>query len=165
MAEEKKHTRMGRFGFLQLLVIVQCTGLFAQSLPYGLYNLKDDLAVQGYDVVSYHTQNAPVKGKSEYKAQINGATYLFVCQENLDKFLKNPAAYEPEYGGWCAYAIGLDGSKVKIDPKTYKIIDGKLYLFYNTFPVNTLKKWNRNEAELMQKADEYWSQLVREFKE
>ena len=44
--------------------------------------------------------------------------------------------------------------------KTYKILDGKLYLFYNQYGVNTLKKWNKEETNLKQAADKYWSELV-----
>jgi hypothetical protein len=29
--------------------------------------------------------------------------------------------------------MGDSGDKVAIDPNTFKIIDGKLYLFYNAF--------------------------------
>lgn len=145
---------------MSVYILVQCVGVFAQDLSKELYNLEHDLAVQGYDVVSYYSYKKPIKGNPEYMAEINGVTYLFASQENLERFKKNPASYEPEYGGWCAYAIGLDGSKVKIDPKTYKIIDGKLYLFYNFYLTNTLKKWNRNESELMRKADEHWLKLV-----
>lgn len=30
----------------------------------------------------------------------------------------------------------------------HKIVNGKLYLFYNAFFNNTLKSWNKNEAAL-----------------
>ena len=69
---------------------------------------------------------------------------------------KNPAKYEPQYGGWCAYAMGAKGEKVSVDPKTYKIVDGKLYLFYNRLFNNTLEDWNENEAKLKNKADANW---------
>jgi len=50
-------------------------------------------------------------------------------------FKANPEKYEPAYGGWCAYAMGENGEKVKIDPETYKIIEGKLFLFYNFWAI------------------------------
>ncbi len=69
--------------------------------------------------------------------------------------------YEPQYGGWCAYAMGNSGEKVEVDPETYKIVDGKLYLFYNKYFTNTLKSWNKDEAKLKSKADESWKNFYK----
>ena len=44
--------------------------------------------------------------------------------------------------------MGTKGAKVSVDPETFKIIDGKLYLFYNSFFNNTLKDWNKDEANM-----------------
>ncbi|GAC1438689.1 MAG: hypothetical protein NVSMB63_02730 [Sediminibacterium sp.] len=85
-----------------------------------------------------------------------GVTYYFSSPENKAAFLKAPARFEPEYGGWCAYAMGAKGEKVSIDPGTFKIIDNKLYLFYNRFFNNTLKDWNKEETNLKPKADASW---------
>ena len=78
-----------------------------------------------------------------------------------EEFKKNPAQYEPQYGGWCAYAMGDSGEKVSIDPETFKVLDGKLYLFYNKFFNNTLKSWNKDEAKLKKSADANWSKTFR----
>jgi len=45
------------------------------------------------------------------------------------------------------------GKKVEVDPETFKIVDGKLYLFYNSLFNNTLPKWNKAEMDLKIKAD------------
>ena len=79
--------------------------------------------------------------------------------KNKEEFKKNPAAYEPQYGGWCAYAMGKDGDKVSIDPETFKIVNGKLYLFYNRAFNNTLKSWNKDEPTLKTKADANWQKI------
>lgn len=63
----------------------------------------------------------------------------------------------PQYGGWCAYAMGETGDKVKIDPETFRITDGKLYLFYNFRGNNTLIPWKQNELPLMEKANKNWN--------
>jgi hypothetical protein len=78
----------------------------------------------------------------------------------LLKFKANPEKYKPAYGGWCAYAMGENGEKVKVDPETYKIVDGKLYLFYNFWTTNTLDDWNKNEKKLKEAADRNWSKIV-----
>jgi YHS domain-containing protein len=121
------------------------------------FNLDNGVALHGYDPVAYFKTGKPAKGKKEIGGVIHeGATYYFSNAENKETFKKNAAAYEPQYGGWCAYAMGSDGSKVDIDPETFKILNGKLYVFYNKFFNNTLKSWNKDEANLNKKADANW---------
>ena len=66
----------------------------------------------------------------------------------------------PEYGGYCAYAVGLKSEKVDINPETFEIRDGKLYLFYDSWGINTLTMWNEKGAqELKEKADKNWEKI------
>lgn len=124
------------------------------------FNLsKSHLAIQGYDPVAYFTENKAIKGNSGLAAVHNGVTYYFSSQQNKSAFLASPAKYEPQYGGWCAYAMGASGEKVDIDPGTFKLLNGKLYLFYNKFFNNTLKSWNKDEKNLNAKADANWQKL------
>ncbi len=123
------------------------------------YNIRKDIALEGYDPVSYFDQK-PVEGKSNLKFTYKGITYLFANPSNLTKFKAAPDKYEPAYGGWCAYAMGETGEKVKVDPETYKIIDGKLYLFYNFWGNNTLTDWNKNEKPLKSKGDQNWKKFI-----
>jgi len=55
--------------------------------------------------------------------------------------------------------MGSSNEKVEIDPGTFKIQNGKLYLFYHTWVNNTLSKWNDNEANLKAKADKNWTAI------
>lgn len=126
-------------------------------------NLKDGLAIDGYDPVSYH-QEGPVRGGRDFSLDYGGATYRFVSRRNLELFQSDPERYLPEYGGYCAYAM-LEGDKVKIDPESYKLIDGKLYLFYDGLFGDTLKRWNKlalkqPEADLVNTADRYWQETI-----
>ena len=123
------------------------------------YNLEKKVAIQGYDSVAYFVQKKAVKGKSTLASTHDGVVYYFSSQTNKDLFLKNPSSYEPQYGGWCAFAMGDYGEKVEINPETFKIIDGKLYLFYNAFFNNTLKSWNKDETNLKKKADTNWKKI------
>jgi YHS domain-containing protein len=122
------------------------------------YNLDTKVALQGYDPVAYF-KGKPAKGAKEISATFDGALYHFASIANRDSFLKKPMSYEPQYGGWCAYAMGSSGDKVDIDPETFKIIDGKLYLFYNAYFNNTLKSWNKDEMNLKKKADANWKKI------
>jgi YHS domain-containing protein len=123
------------------------------------FNSEDGIAIKGYDPVAYFTQNKAVKGKKEMSVLHQGIIYYFSSAANKETFKANPFKYEPEYGGWCAYAMGNSGEKVSVDPETFKIVNGKLYLFYNRFFTNTLKDWNKNEATLKKNADANWPKL------
>ena len=125
------------------------------------FNLEKKIAIQGYDPVAYFKQGKAVKGKSELTATYEGVTYNFSMPANKEYFLKNPSKYEPQFGGWCAYAMGDSGEKVEINPQTFKIIDEKLYLFYNAYFSNTLKSWNKDQANLKSKADSNWKKTIK----
>jgi YHS domain-containing protein len=147
-----------------IFFVMMVTGLFSltvagqdQSLiRKKQFNLEDNIAISGYDPVAYFKTNRAVKGKKEHAVNHQGVIYYFSTAENKEEFKKNASRYEPEYGGWCAYAMGAKCEKVSIDPATFKIVDGKLYLFYNRFFNNTLKTWNKEEATLKMKADANW---------
>jgi YHS domain-containing protein len=123
------------------------------------FNLENKIAIQGYDPVAYFKQSKAVKGKKELTAVYQGVEYHFSSAVNKDAFVKNPASFEPQFGGWCAYAMGDSGDKVEVNPETFKILDGKLYLFYNAYFTNTLKSWNKDESNLKKKAEVNWKKI------
>jgi YHS domain-containing protein len=142
-----------------LVAFISVTGL-AQNSRATHFNLEKKVAIQGYDPVAYFTQKKAVKGKAAIAATYEGVTYNFSSQANKEVFAKNPSGYEPQYGGWCAFAMGDYGEKVEVNPETFKVLDGKLYLFYNAFFNNTLKSWNKDEINLKKKADANWKKLL-----
>ncbi len=149
---------------ISLLVALLMLGIASaqQNLNYRTkqFNLDKGVALSGYDPVSYFLKN-PKEGSKTYVFTQDGVKYYFANAANLETFKKNPAAYEPQYGGWCAYAMGAKGEKVEVDPETYKIVEGKLYLFYNRLFNNTLTDWNKDESNLKKKADANWMKLVK----
>jgi YHS domain-containing protein len=151
-------------GFVILVVgLLMNLAVYAQNPAQRTkeFNLeKNNIAIQGYDPVSYFTKSKAIKGKKELAVSAEGVTYYFSTEENKELFRKNFHAYEPQYGGWCAYAMGTTGDKVEIDPGTFKIIDNKLYLFYNAFFNNTLKSWNKDEKNLKAKANNNWNKRI-----
>jgi len=128
----------------------------AQSIDY---NTKKGYAINGYDVVAYFDAN-PQLGNEDFLATYDGVKYKFINQKNLDKFNANPFAYLPQYGGYCAYAVAVASKKVNVNPETYEIRDGKLYLFYNLRKNNTLKSWiNESPNVLIPQANKNWSKI------
>lgn len=148
---------------LLLLLAFTTATTFAQNATKRAaeYNLEQKVAIQGYDPVAYFKQNKAVKGKAALMLTYEGIIYQFSSQANKDSFTKSPSSYEPQYGGWCAYAMGSAGEKVEINAETFKIIDGKLYLFYNAYFNNTLKSWNKEEQSLKTKADANWKKIIK----
>ena len=146
---------------LVLSFVLVSSSLFAQTEASRKknFNTKQSLGIQGYDPVSYF-DSKPREGKELLKYTFKGITYQFASEANLNKFKATPEKYEPAYGGWCAYAMGATGEKVKIDPETYKITDGRLFLFYNFWTNNTLKDWNKDEKALKEKADKAWTNTI-----
>ena len=146
---------------LIFLLLVSTHFLLAQDVEVRKrnFNIKKNSAIEGFDPVSYF-DNKPTEGESKWSFVYKGVPYQFSNASNLAKFKASPEKYEPAYGGWCAYAMGETGEKVKIDPETFKIIDGKLYLFYNFWGNNTLADWNKMEKSLKAKGDQNWKKFL-----
>ncbi|MDI9319252.1 MAG: YHS domain-containing (seleno)protein [Phycisphaerales bacterium] len=139
------------FNLLFIVVTIAQTAIRTKQ-----FNAEKGLAIQGYDPVAYFLQNKAIKGEKQFAVNAEGITYYFSSEANKNLFLKDYRKYEPQYGGWCAYAMGATGEKVEVDPKTFKIKDSKLYLFYHSWTNNTLPKWNTDEQSLKTKADKNW---------
>lgn len=124
------------------------------------FNLEDGIAIEGYDPVSYFNSGKAEEGSSSFAHTYLGVTYYFKSEKNKQLFIQAPQKYEPQFGGWCAFAMGKDGSKVEVDPETFKIINGKLYLFYNAYFNNTLEDWNKNEGYYKPRAETNWNKII-----
>lgn len=141
---------------LTITFLVFGYSISAQNIDF---NTKKGVVAEGFDVVSYFSNNAE-KGSDSYMSTYKGGQFKFVSQNHLDAFNKNPDRYIPQYGGYCAYAIAAKNEKVSIDPKTYEIRDGKLYLFYNSWGINTLKSWLDESPDVLKlKADKNWKHI------
>lgn len=140
-----------------LFVFISLVATSQKEFSTKHFLLEKGIALSGYDPVSYFLKSKPQKGIIVYNYE--GITYKFVSNENLMLFKNSPQKYVPAYGGWCAYAMGLNGEKVKVDPENFKIVDGKINLFYRTAFSNTLNDWSKNEAKLKRQADINWSNL------
>jgi len=148
--------------FLLALPLLFSAVVFSQHAAQRLkdYNVEENgLAISGYDPVAYFTLDKAIQGKKEFAVSFDGLLYYFSSKENKELFKESPAKYEPQYGGWCAYAMGSTGEKVEVDPQTFKIKDGKLFLFYNKYFNNTLKTWNKNETALYNQANINWKKI------
>ena len=124
---------------------------------------KDKVAIGGYDVVAYLTNNMAAKGKKEFTQEFKGVKYRFASATNRRLFKTSPEKYLPQIDGYCAYGVAEEGKKFPVNPETFKVIDGKLYLFFNGdfngAPFNTLTEWNKDEARLLAQLPSKWMEL------
>ncbi|MGJ8622463.1 MAG: YHS domain-containing (seleno)protein [Yoonia sp.] len=110
------------------------------------------IAVDGSDVVAYFDGNGPVMGDPAFAADYMGATWHFASAANRDAFAADPAAYAPQYGGYCAYAVS-QGYTASTAPEAWSIVDNKLYLNYST---GVRRRWERDIAGHIAAADANW---------
>lgn len=87
-----------------------------------------NLMLRGNDPVAYFATGGPVPGRGDIKTEHRGLTYRFANDENRRQFITNPEHYVPQFGGFCAQAMAY-AVPAPADTGSFKIIDGKLYLF------------------------------------
>ncbi|MEM1355532.1 MAG: YHS domain-containing (seleno)protein [Planctomycetota bacterium] len=128
------------------------------------FNTDRGLALKGYDPVSYFYGGAR-RGNSRYQASHRGITYYFVDERNKQRFLDRPEAFEPAYGGWCAWAM-RDGDKTDIDPNNYLLINDRLYVFYKGIWGDTKAQWEKKARreghdDMIRRANNQWNWILR----
>lgn len=116
---------------------------------------KRGAAIRGYDPVAYFTTGAPTPGDRAITHEWNGATWRFASEENRELFVKDPLAYAPQFGGWCAYAMSL-GRYASTDPKAWTIVDGRLYLNYS---LSVRETWLADRDANITSAEGHWARL------
>lgn len=115
---------------------------------------RDNVAAEGYDVVTFFS-GKPQLGKMEFSAQYKGADWYFFNQANRDLFLTNPELFAPQYGGYCAWAVGK-GKLAPGNPDNWHVEDGRLFFNYNA---RIKRRWQKKQAKHIQKADQHWPNL------
>lgn len=116
------------------------------------------LMLAGNDPVAYFTEKRPVKGSPAIKASRDGVTYRFASEANRDRFLRDPARYEPAYAGFCAsgapYAL-----KSAIGADVFYIYEDRLYLYGGE---RTKKNWIMDAAQNVKLGDDYWERETKD---
>ena len=114
------------------------------------------LGIKGYDPVAYFTDAKAIQGSPSVTSTADGVTYYFATPGHKATFEANPAKYEPQFGGYCAYGLSR-GSLVDIDPAAFQIVNGRLLLQYSR---GVMENFNKDAAVNLGKADQNWPLLV-----
>jgi len=104
-----------------------------------------------------NTPSTP-SGWRSIPAKSPGAKYGFRSAKNKAAFDAEPAKYEPQFGGYCAFGVSK-GKHVEINPEAFQIVGGKLLLQYsevgrddfNKDAAGNLKKGEDNRPKLVEK--------------
>jgi hypothetical protein len=116
----------------------------------------DNLALRGYDAVAYFAEGRAVRGLPQFETVWNGARWRFASTAHRDRFAASPAAYAPQFGGYCAWAVGhnytADG-----DPEAWKIVDGKLFLNYSK---RVQRMWEQHIPEYIRQGNANWPSVL-----
>lgn len=148
---------------IALAVLVSGSALADNTVNTGYFG---GVAIKGYDTVAYFTQSKAVKGSPEFQSEFLGETWQFASAKHRDLFAADPVAYAPQYGGFCAgqlaYADVSTGVTTNIDPEAWRIIDSKLYLFYDK---GYAAVFEEKAVELVDKADKNWPVVAHRLSE
>jgi YHS domain-containing protein len=145
-------------GALVLAAAVTMVTADASTKPLKrLINVDDTgLALRGYDPVSYFADGKAVMGKPDIVSSYNGGRYQFVSVEHKATFEAMPAKYEPQFGGYCGYAVA-NNDLAPIDPDAFTIINDRLVLQKAKW---VLRLWNVAPQKHLNNADKNWPGLV-----
>lgn len=142
-----------RLSLLALLTLPVAAAAPAASNPAPEISVEaDHLALRGYDVTAYFLQGKPVRGSKAHQLEHKGATWRFASADALAKFKADPAAFEPQFGGYCAWAVS-QGYIAPGDPEQWKIVDGKLYLNFNA---RAKELWEADQADAINRGHANW---------
>lgn len=143
-----------------LLAVTLFMAVSAAAATKSLVNVdKNGVGLQGYDPVAYFTQNRPVPGSPQFQSSYNGVKYYFVSAQDKNMFDANPSKYEPQFGGYCAYAAS-QGHTAPIQVGAFQIVDGRLLLQYSE---SVRDKFNQDSQGNLKKADANWPGLVDKY--
>lgn len=132
-------------------------GLFLATPALGRSFAERGVALRGTDVVSYFTEGRVVRGRAEHSAEWDGVRWLFANAANRERFVADPTAHAPAYGGFCAWAVS-QGYTAPTDPAAWRIVEGRLFLNYDQ---NIQRRWERDIPRFIALGDANWPRLSR----
>lgn len=140
--------------FLTLVAFLAFSGIASAKT---LVNVdRHGVGLKGYDPVAYFTDSKAVKGSPQFQSSLNGVTYQFASADHKTAFDANPSKYEPQFGGFCAWAVS-QGYTASIDPNAFQIVNGRLLLQYS---LSVRKNFSKDSQGNLKKADTNWPGIV-----
>ena len=113
------------------------------------------VALRGTNVVAYFTEARVVRGSTAHAAEWDGARWLFSSAAHQARFVADPGAYAPAYGGFCAWALS-QGYTAPTDPVAWRMVEGRLFLNYDRA---IQRRWERDIPGFIALGDANWPRL------
>ena len=145
------------------LAVAQTRSYSDGALAHRHNLMGESVGLVGYDPVSYFAEGGgkPEKGLISISMEHDGVTYRFASVDHRALFEKSPAKYLPAYGGWCAWAVAELGKRVDVDPESFEIRTGRLYLFFRDKKLDTRALWRERPDEMISKSEKNWLELAK----
>jgi YHS domain-containing protein len=145
------------------LALGGCAAMNAQNPPGALKPVnavvvgeQARVMLAGADVVAYFTLGKYTPGTPQFQSTYEGVVFHFSSAAHKQAFDAAPTTYLPQYGGYCAngvvYGIPWGG-----DADTWKMVDGKLYIFGGQ---GSKDAFLLDEKANLALAERYWQQEV-----
>jgi hypothetical protein len=140
---------------LKIALILFFVFTFSTSSADTLQYSTENGAIDGYDPVSYFTNNQAERGSADITTQWNNAVWHFTSDAHRELFIANPEKYAPQYGGFCALGMA-HGGDVPTNPEAWTIHEGKLYL---NMIEEVSTTWRYSPDKLIVRADLKWKAM------
>jgi YHS domain-containing protein len=148
---------------LSAITLAGCGAMTAQN-PSGKYTPVNAVAegedarvmLKGADVVAYFVDNKYQQGLPQFSSRYEDISFRFASAEHKALFDKQPGKYLPEFGGYCANGI-VYGIPWGGDADTWKMINGKLYIFGGQASKDAFEIDEKKNLTL---AESYWKDEV-----
>ncbi len=148
---------------LAAFLLTGCGAMTAQN-PSGKYTPVNAVAdgndarviLKGADVVAYFVDGKYLAGNPQFSSQYEDITFRFANAEHKALFDKQPTAYLPQFGGYCANGIAY-GIPWGGDADTWKIVGGKLFIFGGQLSKDAFEL---DEQKNLALAESYWKDEV-----
>lgn len=116
---------------------------------------KVEPGLSGICPASYLLEGVPLPGDPKYKVVHQGTVYYMSSTEAKVKFQADPDKYLPQYGGWCACALGGFGNRIRSDAKVFEVLNDKVFLFSE---VRARDAFDADPARFIANCEQRWAE-------
>lgn len=117
------------------------------------------IAMFGYDLVSYFTDQESLVGQEAFEIEWDENYWYFTSAANADRFLEAPHAFLPKFNGYGAHAVAL-GRLAQGNPAIWALYENQLFFFHS---ISARNKWVENPAHYVEDGKLQWHKLSQDL--